>query len=256
MSCLYECTVMHHRLMPVRNRFAYKVFMFYLDLDEIDTVAARLQLVGRNRRSVFNFRDSDHLGAKGKTVKENITALLKARGVDLGRARIFLLTHLRTFGHIFNPVSFYFCYSENGDPICAVAEVGNTFGEMKAFVLGREDREEAAFKKIEKKFFYVSPFMDLDTSFEFALYPPGENLRVQIDDHKDGQKLFVSTLTGSRRPLDDRTLLSYIIRIPFVTLKVISLIHLQAVLLWLKRLPYHRKSENPHLQKGIALWNR
>lgn len=255
-SCLYECTVMHHRLLPVRNRFAYKVFMFYLDLDELDTIAATLRIVGRNHLNIFSFRDSDHLGEKGRSTKENIAGFLRNHGIELGRGKIRLLTHLRTFGHVFNPVSFYFCSHENGEPLCAVAEVGNTFREMKAFILRKEDRQDGAFRKKEEKFFYVSPFMDLDTSFDFALNPPAEQLRVQIDDYKEGKKLFISTLTGSRRPLNDRTLISYSVRIPFVTLKVIGLIHFQAALLWLKRLPYHRKSENPHMQKDMSAWNR
>ena len=35
-SALYECDVMHHRLEPKEHHFRYRIFMFALDLDEID----------------------------------------------------------------------------------------------------------------------------------------------------------------------------------------------------------------------------
>lgn len=40
-SCLYECTVMHHRLVPRKHAFHYRIFFFSLDLDEIDTAARK-----------------------------------------------------------------------------------------------------------------------------------------------------------------------------------------------------------------------
>ena len=106
------------------------------------------------------------------------------------------------------------------------------------------------------KYFYVSPFFDLDTTFDFQLRVPGETLRIQIDDYKEGRKAFLSSLVGREKPLTDFNLLRSFFRIPFVTLKVIALIHIQAGLLYLKKLPYHKKSENPDLQKEVYIWNK
>lgn len=255
-SCLYECKVMHHRLKPISNRFVYTIFMFYLDLDEVDNAAASSRLMSRNRFNVFNFRDDDHAKLSGSNVKENIVTFLRSKGIRDKIGKIFLLTHLRTFGHVFNPVSFYFCFDEMGEPLCAVPEVGNTFNEQKLFKLGRETFERGSFRSKAEKYFYVSPFIDLDTTFDFDLRIPGQSLHIRIDDYKDGERFFLSSLTGERKPLTDLNLLKYILRIPFVTLKVLGLIHLQAALLYAKKLPYHKKSEYPELQKEVIVWNK
>lgn len=255
-SCLYECTVMHHRLKPVKNRFVYRVFMFYLDLDEIAQVARSLRLLSRNRFNIFNFRDDDHATPNGGTVRENIVEFLRSKGVHEPVGKIVLLTHLRTFGHVFNPVSFYFCYDERGEPLCAVPEVGNTFKELKLFFLGRETFRQGSFRAREKKHFYVSPFIDLDAVFDFDLAIPGDSLRIAINDYQADEKFFLSTLTGKRMPLSDWSLLRYAVSIPFVTLKVLGLIHLQALRLYLNKLPYHKKTEHPELQQEVILWNK
>ena len=255
-SSLYECTIMHHRLEPLKNRFVYKMFMFHLDLDEIDALHARLKLFSSNRFNLFSFRDTDHLNVGKKSLKENVIEYLRQNGIELNKGKIFLVTNLRTFGHIFNPVSFYFCFDEQGKAICAVPEVGNTFGEMKPYLLREEDRTEHGFRKKMEKFFYVSPFINLDTTFDFNLHLPGEKLHIIIDDYSDGKKFFLSAVSGTRKQLNDLRLLWYTVRFPFITLQVIGLIHWQAMKLWLKKLPYLKKSDNPELQKEVIVWNK
>ncbi len=255
-SCIYDCKVMHHRLEPLRNSFVYSVYMLYLDLDELDTLHAELRLFSRNRRNVFEFRDSDHLSIVPGDVRTNIRAYLQQQGIDKEPARIFLLTHPRTFGHVFNPVSFYFCFDEDGSPLCVVPEVGNTFREQKPYFLGSGTLGKDGFRTTMQKFFYVSPFIDMDTWFDFDLRIPGEKLLLRIDDVKDGKKFFLSSLSGTMRELNDRALAFELFRVPFVTLKVLGLIHLQAVKLWWKKLPFHRKTDNPDLQKDMIVWNK
>ncbi len=255
-SSLYECTVMHHRLEPLKNRFVYKVFLFSLDLDEIGALHSSLRLFSHNRFNLFSFRDSDHLDFGKPSLKENIVEYLRRNGITLNRGKVFLVTNLRTFGHVFNPVSFYFCFDESGRPVCAVPEVGNTFGEKKPYLLGPDDRTEEGFRKRLEKFFYVSPFIDLDTEFDFMLRIPGERLQIAIDDYQHGRKFFLSAVTGVKKPLTDRRLLWYSFRFPFITLQVIGLIHWQALILWLKKLPYRKKTEQPELQKEVMIWNK
>ncbi len=255
-SRMFDCTVMHHRLEPLRHRFVYKVFMFYLDLDELDAIDAGLTFFSRNRFNLFTLRDRDHLTFHKSSIKENIREYLKSAGIDIGSGKIYLLTNLRTAGYVFNPVSFYFCFDEKGDPVCAIPEVGNTFSELKPYLLTRDSFRKGTFRERIVKYFYVSPFFDLDTTFDFQLRVPGETLRIQIDDYKEGRKAFLSSLVGREKPLTDFNLLRSFFRIPFVTLKVIALIHIQAGLLYLKKLPYHKKSENPDLQKEVYIWNK
>ncbi len=271
---------MHHRLAPKEHQFRYRIFLFALDLDELDELAARLRLFSRNRANLYSFRDADHLTIQtGKTteaqrhgetlndkgcssvsqrlsgftsVKENLLTWLTSQGVTLpADARIQLITLPRVMGYVFNPVSFYFCTDATGEPLCAVAEVGNTFGELKPFLLRREDFRDGVFRRVVPKHFYVSPFFALDVAFDFKLPVPDESLEIHIDDREGDRRVLLTTLAGRRVPLTDAQLVWQTLKCPLVTLKVISLIHWHALLLWWKGVPWHRKAANPHLQRDV-----
>jgi len=249
---------MHHRLAPKVHSFHYNVFMFYLDLDEIDSLSKKMKFMSRNRFNLFNFRDKDHLQLPrenpdtSKNIREHITDYLKANGVNIGAGRIMVLTNLCTLGYQFNPVSFYFCYDDQDNAVCSIVEVCNTFLEMKPYFLGADTMKKDQFKLNTEKYFYVSPFIEMDTNFDFDLHIPGEKLQIKIDDYdKAGKRFFISTLSGERRPLKDSTLLYYFLSFPLITLKIIGLIHWQALKLWLKKIPYHRKNDDRELQKGV-----
>ena len=257
-SCLYECCVMHHRITPKEHSFRHRIFMLALDLDEIDTLAARIPFLSRNRRNLYEFRDRDHLtlpGLERATVKENLTAYLAQNGIRFpSGGRISLITLPRVLGYIFNPVSFYFCADAAGSPLCAVVQVGNTFREMKPYLL-REPAGEDSFRLITPKHFYVSPFSALDLAFDlafdFKLRVPGEHLDIHIDDREGERRVLVSALTGKRAPLTAARLAWFTLKYPLITLKVIGLIHWHALLLWAKRVPFHRKAANPGLQRDV-----
>jgi DUF1365 family protein len=163
-----------------------------------------------------------------------------------------LLTNLSVLGYNFNPVSFYFCFDSTGHPLCAVAEISNTYHEMKMFFFGKEDLLGDTFKKKKEKLFYVSPFIDLDTIFDFNLVIPNEKLEIEIDDYdKEGKRFFLSTLKGGRKPLTNKNMLKFFFSIPLIPLWVMGLIHWQAFKLWIKKINYHPKSENHALQKDV-----
>jgi DUF1365 family protein len=247
---------MHNRLAPKPHRFHYNVFMFYLDLDEIDTLVKKHFMLSRNRFNFFSFRDNEHLQLpihdpdKSKSTKEHILNYLEQNGQKAPQ-RIMLLTNLNVLGYNFNPVSFYYCYDKEEKPYCVIAEIGNTFGEMKPFLLTKENFDEEKFHLNTTKYFYVSPFIDHDTNFDFSLQVPAERLNIRIDDFKDDKRFFISTLTGDRKPLTNSTLLLYSLRFPFITLKIITLIHWNAMMLWMKKLPYHKKAANQELQRDV-----
>jgi len=257
-SALYICKVMHNRLAPKKHSFWYKIYLFYIDLDEVDLLAKKLKWISHNRFNFFNFRELDHLQLPkenpdtGKTVKQHLAAYLAGQGVAMGDGKVMLLTNLCVLGYNFNPVSFYFCYDEAGQPLCAVVEISNTFHEMKMFLIGKEELEGEKFRQRAAKYFYVSPFIDLDTSFDFNLRIPSAQLDIRIDDFDQaGERFFISTLKGTRKPLTDRNLLRYFLSIPLIPLRVMWLIHWQAFLLWRKDFSFHRKSANRELQKDV-----
>lgn len=251
-SCLYEMNVIHYRVEPKKYRFTHRIFMFYIDLDELDLLDKSLTLFSWNRGGMFQFRDDDHFQFDHKTIKENVLTYVKGKGVDTPINRVMLMTNVRTAGYIFNPVSFYFCFDAQNKPVCAVCEVGNTFGELKPFFLGPETLKDDTFCSVQKKFYYISPFIDLDVPMDFRLKVPQERLFIRIDDLKKDKKFLYTTMNGKRRPLSNMELFWLGIKIPFVTLKVIILIHWHAAVLhFIKKIPHHRKSENPELQKEV-----
>lgn len=246
---------MHNRLRPKKHAFAYNIFMFWLDLDEPELLARKLFPFSYNRFNVFAFYDKDHMkypenANTDLTAKQRVLQYLKKNNIAFVPDKIFLLTHTRVLGYIFNPVSFYFCYDNAMQCKMVVTEVGNTFGEMKIFIVDR--KQDGALVHAEDKFFYVSPFTDLDNQFQFRFQVPGDKLHLEINVSDKQNVFFYSLLTGTKKALNTQRLILYFFRFPLITLQVISAIHWQAFKLWLKKIPYHAKSDNPYNQRDIV----
>jgi hypothetical protein len=243
---------MHRRLAPKPHAFRHAIFMCYLDLDELEQLARRPGLFGHNHRAVYAFRDADHLQPDMQPTKQKLLAYLHTQGIDADPAgRVMLLTLPRILGYIFNPISVYYCFRPDGSPLAAVAEVGNTFGEMKLFLLPAQDDAELPFHRRVAKNYYVSPFSTLELQFDFALPVPHRRLRLRIDDYDGDERVLASAVIGRRVPWSNLRLAWFALKYPLLTLKVIALIHWHALRLWLKRVPYHRKADHPLLQQGV-----
>lgn len=251
-SALYECTVMHQRLSPKRHGFQYRVFYLWLDLDELPGLDRALKLLSRNRFNCFSFYDEDHLGGGEPDLKRGVLARMAADGVDVSGVRsVRMLAFPRVLGYIFNPVTFYFAYTADGQVVAALAQVTNTYHEQKLYVV-KEATGDQAFRLVTPKHFYVSPFSSLELKFDFQLRVPDETLKIGVDDlDAGGEKVLVSLLTGKRRELTDGRLLVCAVKYPLLTLRVIFLIHWHAFRLWLKKLPVHRKAADPELQTHV-----
>lgn len=266
-SCLYECAVMHARLSPRPHRFVYRIFMLGLDLDELEQVARVAPWLSVNGGNLFSFRERDYLPVgeaafntthqpkpvTAGSLKARVIAYLGQHGIDLAGGRVMLITLPRIAGYGFNPVSFYFCFDAAGTPRAAIAEVTNTFREMKPFLLGPDTfaAEAGAFHHRQPKHFYVSPFTDVDVAFDFTLSLPGERLSVQIDDYHAAERSLTSTVTGERHALTAARLAWYTVKFPLLTLRVISLIHWHALCLWLKRVPWFAKAARREDQRDL-----
>ena len=235
-SALYAGTVMHARRDPAENVFRYPVYMALLDLGELSHLDRTLPLFGWNRRAVTTFYDRDHV---------DIRATLEANGVDpAGIGRIEVLTNLRVLGHVFNPVSFWWCRHVDGALACVVAEVNNTFGERLPYVLlpGRETdlRGDRRVWETDKRI-HVSPFMPMDQSYTWWFSEPADRVSVRMDVREDGRRDFNATLVARRVELTPASLRSALLRYPLMPATVVARIHWQALRLRLKGVPFHRK---------------
>lgn len=225
--------------------------MFSLDLSEIDRVAREVRGFSRNRFNFYTFRDLDHLDLGKPSIRENLAAWLAENDITLtSDTQIQLITLPRVLGYIFNPVSFYFFSDPTGRPLYSIVQVGNTFREMKPYLI-RQPESENFFRLITPKNFYVSPFSALDLAFDFKLKVPGDRLDIHIDDRQGDDRVLLSSLSGRRVPLTTTRLVWLTIKYPLITLKVIGLIHWHAFLLWMKKLPFHRKEDNVELQREV-----
>lgn len=250
-SCLYDCQIVHHRKKPKQHRFGYRVFMFYLDLDEIDGLAAKLPWMSRNKSNVYNFRDADHFQEGATDVKQNVLNFLAKHDLSERADKIYLLTHLRTWGHMFNPVSFYFVEDKSGNAVALIAEVANTFKEQKLYLVTNDKLKGNTYRDAQQKNFYISPFSNLDTFIHFKVKRPEKDLALSINETEDNEAFFFSSLQGSRRPLTQKSLTFYSFLLPAITLKIVAGIHWQALMLYLKKVPFRKKSLDPELQKEV-----
>jgi DUF1365 family protein len=264
-SCLYECRVLHHRFTPKVHRFVYRLFYFAIDLDELPALRRRLWFFSDRRPNVFRFRDRDFLPLGGPVhqptgptpalapatpLKERVLAFLRHHGVDPGpEAKVLLITLPRLFGYQFNPISLYFCRDRTGRTVAAIVEVTNTFREAKPYLILPDAR--GRLHRRTPKHFYVSPFSPLDYDFDFTLSEPGRRLAVRIDDYAGSERVLHSTLGGQRTPLTNRALAWFLLKYPWVTVKIMALIHWQALRLWLRRVPWFAKAAGADRQRDV-----
>lgn len=246
-SALYFGAVMHHRLIPFKHRFRYRVFSLWLDLDELVGPLKRLKLMPHNRFGLFSFHDRDHGARDGTPLRPWVERLLVEAGLELEGGPIRLLCFPRLLGFVFNPLSVYYCYDRAGTLGALVYEVKNTFGDQHAYVIpvpAVRNGGEAISQSCDKTFF-VSPFIGMASTYRFRVKEPGERLSVLIRQSVPEGEQLVATLHGERRPLDDRHLLAAFLRYPLMTLKVMGAIHWEALWLWVKGARFHRHPGPP-----------
>jgi DUF1365 family protein len=224
-SCVYEGTIRHRRHEPVRHELRYPIALLFLDFDELPEVFDGHPLWSARRPALGWFRPADYMTAPA------------ARDLAGTSGPVRLLTHARTYGHCFNPVSFYYCYE--GDRVQAVvAEVTNTpWGERHAYVLHRGGDGRVMQERVQKAF-HVSPFMGMDHHYHWRVVEPGAELLVHIDSLRDGRRAFDATLTLQRHDLDRPALNRLLWRYPAATAVAGVRIYAHALRLRRKGAPY------------------
>jgi DUF1365 family protein len=179
----------------------------------------------------------------------------RTHGVELPDGPIYLLTHLRYLGYCFNPISFFYCYDEQGRIHSVLSEVNNTFGESRNYWLTDANRVESAgsFRYCCPKTLHVSPFNPMNLGYEFVLTEPGEKLVAHMNTTEDSDKpFFDATLTLEHRPWTAHNVGMALARHPFMTAKVIGAIHWEALRLWIRRVPVFTHPDRIAAEVGEA----
>ena len=242
-SALYTGWLRHRRHAPRAHAFEYALFMAWIDLAELDTVFRGRWLWSAKRPALAWFKRADYLGDPGKPLDAEVRDLVQRETGARPRGPVRLLTHLRCFGHCFNPVSFYYCYDEADTHVeTIVAEITNTpWKERHAYVLpARESigRGGGLHFRFDKRF-HVSPFMPMDMGYDWRFGAPGERIAVHMENRSGESQVFDATLALERREIAFASLAAALLRFPFATLRVSAAIHWQALRLWAKGVPLH-----------------
>ncbi len=242
-SCIYEGSVRHRRFAPREHAFEYSLYMMYFDLAELPALFEKRWLWSTERHALARWRREDHLGDPSVPLDRAVRDLVERETGSRPGGPIRLLTHPRYFGYGFNPVSFYYCFDERGESVrTIIAEINNTpWREQHSYVLDRsrdEGRDGKHRWRLAKEF-HISPFMGMDMQYDWRFVDPADALDVHMENFERGERLFDSTLVLRRREITGPALARVLVRWPFITARVIVAIHWQALLLKLKRTPFH-----------------
>jgi DUF1365 family protein len=233
-AAIYRTSIAHVRHSPLKNAFTYRSYSWFVDVDWLPRLPLLLQ-------PLAGFRAGDHLGDPAETIRTNVERFLRTRGIEPDGGTIRMLTSARVFGHVFNPLTLFWCYRQSGALQCVIAEVHNTYGERHCYLL---DTDSAGRARVAKAF-YVSPFNDVDGQYRMKLPAPGERLAVSIVLEREGHKPFIATMEGERHPASTKNVLAAALAVPAAPLLVSARIRIQGIRLWAQRLPIVKRPHHP-----------
>lgn len=250
-SCIFSGQVKHSRSVPVEHAFRYRLFMIYLDLEEMPQVFRGRWFWSTARPALARFRRENYLGDPGMPLDKAVRELVLQRTGRRPDGPIRLLTNLSYFGYCFNPISIYYCFDASGSRVeSIVAEVSNTpWGERHCYVLADSANlgDERIRRFESRKELHVSPLMGMDIDYSWLLTSPADNLVVRISNYANRERVFAATLILRRQEITGRSLAVTLLSYPFMTLKVVAAIHWQALRLWRKGCPFrpHPAKQSP-----------
>jgi DUF1365 family protein len=233
-AAIYRTSIRHVRQDPLKNAFTYRSYSWCVDLDDLPKLPWWL-------RPLAGFHAKDHLGDPAASIRENVDRFLAENGEEPDDGTVTLLANARVLGHVFNPISIFWCHGADGALRAVIAEVHNTYGERHCYLLHPDGAGRA---RAEKEFF-VSPFNEVDGSYRMSLPEPAGELAVAVVLERAGRKPFTATMTGVRRTATPRSILAAALAVPLAPLRVVLQIRWQGIKLWARGLPIINRPHHP-----------
>tara|TARA_B100000965_G_scaffold191799_1_gene160097 strand:+ start:3542 stop:4309 length:768 start_codon:yes stop_codon:yes gene_type:complete len=232
-SCIYTGQVIHKRFKPKEHFFSYKVFSLLIDLSELHLLDSELKLFSYNKFNLLSFYDKDHGPRDGTSLISWVKSNLNKKNINTDEIKIKILCYPRIWGYVFNPLSVFFIYDKSSNLISILYEVKNTFGEQHTYVFKIDKNNQLLDHSCSKKF-YVSPFIEMNCSYNFKILKPENKLSVVINQNDSSGKILFASQDGSKKDLDNKNLMISYMSHPLMSFKIIGAIHFEALKLWLK----------------------
>ena len=240
-SCIYSGFVTHERFKPKKHFFRYNTFSLLVDLNEIENIEKKIKFFSYNKLNILSFHNIDHGSRDGSSLTDWVKKVLKKSKINLKLGKIQLLCYPRFFGYVFNPLSIFYCYDKNLKLKAILYEVKNTFNEQHTHVLRCTSSSNLILHKCDKKF-YVSPFIEMKTFYNFRLLTPGKKLNILIRQNDSEGLLLIARQVGKRLDLTSKNLFFQFLKHPLMSIKVILAIHFEAFRLWSKGIKHVKKT--------------
>lgn len=249
-SCLYVGEVRHRRFDAVKHAFSSRLYFVMLDLDELDAAFAGRWWWSAKRPAPMRWKRRDYFGDPTRPLADCVRDAVATATGNRPDGPVRVLTNLRSFGFVFNPVTFYWCHDRHGRLAAVLAEITNTpWGERHHYVVPAGPGDGPLRGSFEKRF-HVSPFQPMEQRYDWTLTRPGEQLVVHMENvvappngvapnGAVGQPVFDATLRLQRRPWTTANLTRAWLRHPLMAVKVLLVIYWQALRLFCKRAPFH-----------------
>ena len=239
-SCIYTGLITHKRFKPKKHFFSYKTFSLFIDLNEIKDLEKKIKFFSYNKFNILSFYNVDHGPRDGSSLIKWVKRTLNKAKVNIGEGSIKLLCFPRFFGYVFNPLSVFYCYDKYGKIQAVLYEVKNTFNEQHTYVFRSKPSSNLILHKCKKKF-YVSPFIEMKTFYNFRLSKPKNIINILIKQTDSKGPLLVAKHIGKRINLNSKNLFFQFLAHPLMSFKVIMAIHFEAFRLWTKGIKLVKK---------------